>query len=256
MNTNTSFPLSVALFSMLPLAGCVAEDSLSNDDYDDIAVAVGTQLANDSGGEVGSIDDALSLAQTGSTSLTAAEGSGAHEVYVRAGLSYEYLVDCFDVDGNVLAACDDATNRAEVSVDWTGELDLPRYDATIVRSGEWVLDGIQGETAVLNGSGSFDLDTNFSAMYRDVERSMRLVYNAQYSDVQIDTATRRPVGGTVNYAIDGERFARRGVRTVEANFSVDAQVSFAADGTATLVLDGERTYVVDTGSGDIEVIEE
>jgi hypothetical protein len=249
MTMKTTSLLSVSLISFtFTIGACAQQSELSGEDYDDIAMGVGSLVATPGGGgEAGAMGDATTVASEGQAELI--EGTGAVEIVVRAGLSYEYRADCFDAAGAELAACGETTDSANVSVSWSGELDTPRYDASIVRVGEWSLTGLQSATATLTGAGSFEVDSEFQAMYRDVTRSMHLSYDAEYDSVQIDTETRQAVGGSIRYAVEGERFVQRGSVEKDIEFSVQAEVTFQADGSATLVLDGARSYAIDTETG-------
>lgn len=243
---------SASLLS-LSLTACAQQpqqgDDLSNEDYDDIAAGVGAMVAMPGGGgEVDSFEDAVSTATTESSG-SAIEGLGAHEIVVRAGITYEYRAECFDLDGNELEVCDETTDSASITVSWSGDIDTPRYDASIARSGEWSLSGLQSDTAVIAGNGSFEVDATFQAIYRDIIRSMRFSYDAEYRDVQVDTATKQAIGGSIAYSVRGERSAQNGRNERNVSFSVQAEVTFHADGTATLVIDGEHRYQIDVSSG-------
>jgi hypothetical protein len=245
--------LSASLISLSLTAGACAQQSelapeLSGEDYDDIAMGVGALVAPaGGGGEAGAMSDAVDVASEGSAGLV--EGSGAVEIVIHAGLSYEYRADCFDAAGVELDACGETTDSATISVSWSGELDTPSYDASIERAGEWSITGLQSATATLAGEASFEVSSEFRAMYRDVTRSMHLSYDAVYDGVQIDTATRQAVGGSIRYAVQGERFVQRGSDEKDIEFSVQADVTFQADGSATLVLDGSRSYSIDAETG-------
>lgn len=249
MKTTSLF--SASLLS-LSLAACAQQQSeLSNEDYDDIAAGVGAMVAMPGGGgEVGSFEDAVSTA-TDDSSGSAIEGLGAHEIVVRAGLTYEYRVECFDADGIELEVCGEGTDSATISVSWSGDIDTPRFDASIDRSGEWSLSGLQSDTAVIAGNGSFEVSSEFQAIYRDVTRSMRFSYDAEYRDVQVDTETYQAIGGSIAYRIEGERNAQNGDNERQLSFSVEAEVTFHADGTATMVLDSEHSYRIDLSSGQV-----
>ncbi|ACY16169.1 hypothetical protein [Haliangium ochraceum] len=245
-----STTLTLCSLSLL-LGACGGDDELSNEDYDDIAVGVGSLVAvpGGEGGETGSLNDVLEASISAGTS--AAEGASSVEIVVHAGVSYEYRLDCYDAAGALQDACGADTDSAEASVDWSGELDTPSYDASIMRVGDWSLSGLQSDTAVFSGTGSFDIETSFSAMYRDVERTLSLSYDASYDDITIDIASRRVTGGAIHYNIDGARYDERGARTKEIEFAVTADLSFTGDGEALLVLDGSRSYVVDLDTGAV-----
>lgn len=130
-------------------------------------------------------------------------------------------------------------------VERSGQLELPRFSGSVEREGAWTVIGLQGDTARLEGAGSFHLD----AVVRPVsgpERSYELDYSAEYDGVLIRVDDRLIVGGTASYEVSAERMIGE---DVEARFSMEAEVSFAADGSATLVLDGTHSHRVDTRTG-------
>ncbi|MCG8416976.1 MAG: hypothetical protein MJE77_03405 [Proteobacteria bacterium] len=258
MTTRFLIPTSAALFfGLSALAGCPGDnDALTQDDYDDVAVAVGSLVANPSGGESGSIDDSINLVKGTASASKAVEGESAHETYRRAGLTYEYVVDCVDAAGNVQSACDRATTgAASIAVNWTGNLDLPAYQALVTRTGEWTLAGLQSATAELSGAGSFDVECHFQALYRPVMKDLVLSYNAQYQAVAIDMATGRITGGTIRYQIDGQRSVRRGESDRDSEFSTVAEVTFDGSGSARLILDSSRSYTIDLATGQVDEAE-
>lgn len=249
-NLFTSLLLSLTLGATLGACQAQSDDELSDEDYDDIAAAMSGLLGTSSGGgEVGSMADASAMANSGA--LANAEGDSGVEIVVRAGLSYEYRIDCFDITGGLLDLCSELTDSADVSVDWRGELDTPRYQSSIQRTGSWSLTGLQSGTAELSGTGSFDIESSFMAIYRDTERTLDLSYDAEYEGVQIDTSSHTVVGGTVRYSVQGSRLTERGDRNRDGNFSVDAEVTFNADSTATLLIDRARSYEVNLDSGEV-----
>lgn len=256
----TTSLLSASLLSLsLGLGACAAQDDqeLTQEEYDDIAMGLGALVATPGGGgEAGSMSDAAATASSNSLAGVApAEGASSTEIIVRAGLEYEYRVDCFDIADVLLDTCSELTDRADVSVSWSGELDTPNYEGSIVRTGEWSLSGLTTATATLEGTGSFDVSSSFMAIYRPVVRELELSYDAVYEGVQIDTAEDTVVGGTIHYSVQGSRFVERGDNTRSVDFSVDAEVTFSADGVATLVIDRTRSYEIDLSTGVVVSVE-
>jgi len=222
----------------------------TDEDYDDVAASVGALTASDSGGDVGAMDDAVAASQGTEPEGVTTSGSGSFSG-ARGGLEYEYALTCSDSGGALLEICDDTTDTAHLTVAWSGELHLARYDATLSRTGDWTLSGLQGDVVTLNGVGSFDADSEFQALFRDETRTLHLEYDANYDGVQLSKSIRRPVGGTATFAVHMERTRSRGARDVDAEFDIDAVVTFQNDGTANLVLDGSRSYVVNLDDGSV-----
>ena len=252
MKAYTIATTAIALSGALALAGCLQQDdALTDEDYDDVAVAVGSLVANPSGGELGSFQDSLDMTQS-SKDANAVEGASGHEVIIRAGLTYEYFVDCLDAAGTVQSVCDAATtDSAALAVSWSGSLELPTYQGSIARTGEWTLSGLQSGTAELNGQGNFDLESHFQAIYRPVTKDLVLSYQANYNAVQIDMASRTVQSGDITYQISGSRSVTRGDVNRSGEFSLVADVSFDGAGNATLVLDGTRSYTINLSTGAV-----
>ncbi|HZO12090.1 MAG TPA: hypothetical protein VFB62_02495 [Polyangiaceae bacterium] len=240
-------PLGCALFLVIP--GCRANEP-TEEDYDDVATAVGALVSNESGGEVGSMDDAAAVATGETPSGLTSEGSGSYQG-ARLGLSYSYQVTCKDVSGNTLESCDGATESANLVVDWGGSLDLARYDATIARTGDWTLSGLQSEVAQFDGHGTFDVETHFTSLFRDVERSFLLDYDAQYDAVRWNRITKIPQAGSITYDVHAVRTKTRGSRESERELDVQVIVAFDESGTADISIDRERHYSLELLSGQI-----
>ncbi len=231
--------------------GCAWEPAES--DYDDVAAGVGSLVANDSGGEVGAMSD--SIETSAGTTPMGLSASGAGTVSgERFGLMYSYTVACSNASGDSMALCGSETDSASLSVEWSGELTLDRYAASVSRTGMWSLTGLQGDNATFNGMGTFSVDSEFMALYRDETRTWSFDYAATYSDVVLRIADETPLSGEIVYQIDAERTVKRGRRTRKGDFSVTATVTFNGDGTATVGLDGSRNYSLALGTGIITKI--
>jgi hypothetical protein len=131
---------------------------------------------------------------------------------------------------------------------WSGSLDLPNVSASVDRTGDWTLSGIQSGTPTFAGEGTFSFDISVTSIFRPVTASYHLDYDATYNNVKLD-ATHRPVGGSVHYAISAEHTVTGTRGSGSGSFDIDAVVTFASDGTATLSLDGSRHYQVNLATG-------
>lgn len=253
-HTLTTTTTAIALTGALALAGCLQQDdALTDEDYDDVAVAVGSLVANPSGGELGSFQDGLDMTQNPkSADANAVEGASGHEVIIRAGLTYEYFIDCLDADGAIQSACSAfTTDSATLGVAWSGSLELPNYQGSITRTGEWTMSNLQSGTAELNGQGSFDLESHFQAIYRPVTKDLVLSYEATYDNVLIDMIGKTVQSGNITYEVSGSRSVTRGDINRDSEFSLTADVSFDGNGNATLVLDGNRNYTINLATGTV-----
>jgi hypothetical protein len=242
---------AVAIVAALGGAGCSSGSGSStptSNDYDDVAQSTAAIVATPGGGgEVTSMYDVatISVGTTPSGATVTASGSFSS---VHAGVTYSYTVSCTDAHGNALAQCGPTTNDAQASVSWSGTLSVPDYTATVNRTGNWSVTGIQTGTATFNGTGSFNYSSHFESAFRDEQASANLTYGATYDAVVYDEATGLVNGGTVDYTINASGMASSTSGSASGTFTIDAVVTFAPGGTATIVLDGSHTYTV-TASG-------
>jgi hypothetical protein len=233
------------------LFGAACGEEPSEEDYDDVATSVGALVSDNSGGEAEAAEDAV-VAASGAMPAGFTK-SGAGTLTGRRGtVDYSFELDCRDAQGAQQIACDDATDSAHLVLHWTGDVDTARWDASIVRDGDWTLTAIQSGTAVLDGTGSFDVDSSFMALYRPVSSSLILAYDARYEGVQIRTSDRVILGGKAYYNIDAERSSERRGETKNGSFHIAAEVTFTGNGTADILLDDARRYTVDFENGTVE----
>jgi hypothetical protein len=248
----STFTCTAALLgAALGSAACSRSgDEPSAEDYDDVALSVASTSAQDGGGEAANLADSLALAASGTAPGMQPSGSGVF-TGTRGQLTYTYDVTCRDAGGTALPSCTGgAAETADVHVEWQGSIDLPRYKATVQRSADWRLGGLSGATVTLDGTGSFALQSEFTALYRPVTRTLDLDYAATYQAVQIDRTARKPIGGSIAYEVTAHRTRSGSLRDVDATIEVDAVLSFSPAG-ATLTLDRQRTYQVDLQTGAV-----
>lgn len=237
------------------LGGC--EQQPTDEEYNDVAVAVGALVANNSGGEVGSMSDCAALAQ-GQTPEGLTIETGGAVVGLRTGLEYAYGVTCLDSSGATQELCDATTDSAQLTVSWTGELDLSAlgavgYTYTIDRQGDWTLSGLQTGETELNGQGSFDVVSRYAALLGMVSEEFNLSYSASYNAVLIDDLGVLR-GGQIVYDVQVHAESGTWISSSETDLSMQAVVTFDADGQATLEMDGHRGYDLDLLTGSVTLL--
>ena len=234
--------------------GCSGGSSTpTSNDYDDVAQSTAALVATPGGGgETASISDVASIAIGATPGNVSVNAQGSFST-VQAGLTYSFTLTCADVSGNALPHCGPTTSAAQASVSWNGDLQIPDFSATVSRTGNWSVTGIQTGTATFTGTGSFDYSSTFQSAFRDEQASADLVYNATYDSVVFNEAAHLVTGGTVQYAINASRMASSTSGTSSGSFTINAVVTFAADGSATIVLDGSHAYQVTAGGVVIKV---
>ncbi len=227
----------------------VACNTPTEKDYDDVATATAAVIADD-GGELEGIEDVVDTARGRPPFFIRRSLNGAWTGQ-RGSIDYSYELTCRDAAGEVQDVCDESTESANAVLAWRGEIDTARRYANIERSGDWTLGSLTSSVATFNGRGEFSVDSEFEALARPVMRSFALDYDARYESILIDRTARRPIGGTITYAVDAARTESRRFRDIDASFQVDVVVTFSDDGTATMVLDGDRQYRVNLSNGDV-----
>jgi hypothetical protein len=241
----------LACVSLTFAAGCSDEERYSDEDYDDVATAVGALVGTDSTGETASMEDAVEISTGEMEDDLARMGDGSYEGR-RAGLTYSYEVTCKDASGQEQEACGGDTDSANLVLAWDGHLDLPRYDANVERTGDWTLSGLQSDSAVFNGTGTFDVETEFTAWFRPVSRSFALDYDASYDNVTFDRVGRQFTGGMIHYDVNAVRTVTHEGDTSETVIDVAVDITFTGNGKAVIDVDGVREYDLDLASGVVE----
>ncbi|NVB79536.1 MAG: hypothetical protein HOV81_14160 [Kofleriaceae bacterium] len=222
------------------------------EDYDDTAQAISSAIAADgNGGDVAAMSDSASIALGVLPLGFALDGSG--EVHGnRFGVAYSYSLSCEDAQGNGLPACGPLTDRADVDVSWSGDLELPNLSAAVSRDGSWTIDGLQSDTAVFDGQSSFSFDSSLRSIFRPgAEASLSIDADASYEAVAVSTDTHDAIGGQAVLDVDVHKVVTGTDHDVDKSFSVHAELLFSADRKATLVLDDEQAYSIDFATGAV-----
>ena len=243
--------LACPLLSSLLVAACASTPASlpTAAQYDDTARLLGAAASTPGGGgELGSMADVVAFARGQTITCFAADDrgkiSGTHY-----GLTYSYTLACEGQDGEALARCGAATASADATIDWSGNLVLPDFSASVDRSGEVHVTGLAGPVAKFDGTGSF----TFEAVVGSAPdaTSYTLAADAIYDGVLVDTTTHASLGGEIAYHVLATLPTEAKSDAPDPQFEVHAAVTLAADGSATLVLDGSHVYAVNPATGII-----
>lgn len=223
--------------------------ALTRDDYDDTAQAVASTTADGNAGELSamsaSADIALGVMPLGFVVVGNGDIQGN-----RLGLSYQLTVACEDVNGTSLERCTDDTDRANVDVAWSGNLDTSHFDASVDRQGSWTLAGLQSNVITFDGSSTFSYDATLLSIFRPgAQASFSFDAAADYQAVLVDGQTHDAIGGRATFALDARKVVTGTNADVDKSFSVDAELEFHADRTATMTLDGDNVYTLNLATG-------
>lgn len=216
------------------------DDSITNDEYDQVAQSVGSSTATgNGGGDVGAMSDTAVIATGGLPLGFTVSGSGS-VTGVHAGLDYSYSLTCKDAQGTTLPVCTALTDRADATLSWDGSLALPNISAMVQRDGHWSVSGLQSDTATFDGEGSFSYD----AMIANI--GWHFDYAASYDGIVVNTASHVAADGSLSYDITASKDVNG---NTTRSFSLHADVDIHADGTATIDLDGEHHYTLNLSTG-------
>jgi hypothetical protein len=235
----------------LGVVGC-ADDlhRITDLEYDDVADHVAATTANPSGGEVGSMRDALDLA-AGTMPFGLALAPDGHAVGARGGVGYDYDLACADAAGVVLPMCGATATQATVELLWSGMLDTPSLGADLSRHGRWQLSmlGANPATPRLDGDAAFAFDSQVrSTIHLDRETTYHLQYQATYGAIGFGDAL--PSSGVIHYLITAVHTDAGAPGSSQDSFDVDAMIDFRSGGVASLTLD-DRAYVIDIVTGAV-----
>jgi hypothetical protein len=251
--TATFIACSAAFFGCGDSDGPV-DNTPSNLEYNEVAKSFGAVIAADGQGrgEISAMHDASDLA-VGIVPLDLVISASGEINGNRVGIDYSFTVECKDVNGADMDVCNDDTDTANVSLDYSGELAIPpTIMASVDRTGSWSLTNIQSETTTLNGDSHFEFDTTL--MSDEGTGEFHFAYNGDYENVTIERSPHRVTGGTIRFDISADkRISGTDGGNAASAFDIDAVLTFHADGTATFTLDGTHTYDLDLATGEVTV---
>jgi hypothetical protein len=243
-------PLLCASFSCAAalVAACSSDDTISDEDYDDVASALASTnrpQGGSRGGELGAMVDLGILARGGA--VPGFSLSGNAWLGNRLGLSYRYELACHDTEDRSQLVCNDETDVAYVDVVLSGMLDLPFLHLQLDRMGDWTVTGLTTNAASLDGSGLMQLETRVERT--DTTAMYELTYGADYRGITLARGEAWPRAGSIEYAIEVERTRTTSGTTDTRHFTLDARLNLAAGGRAMLTLDGSQHYQLELDSG-------
>ncbi len=242
----------------IALAGaCITNDAftISDAEYDDIAISVATTLrTNDSGGELGALADGRALlAGTAPAGFTL---EGDTYVGARGDVEYRYSIACVDASLSPLASCGPTTSMATFSVEWAGVLDVEYEAEVLARSGVWTFKDVGTPGATLTGTAATEYFTEYESPVRGLTTSYEVESTAQYLDLQLVDGATYPSAGQIRYEVEAERTRDRENNRDTRDFDLPVVVQLTGSQTVVLELDDEgkgdgprRTYDLDLATG-------
>lgn len=234
----------------LSIAACSSSSKPPTpEEYDATAQAIAstTATSGSSGGDVASMADTASLALGVMPPGISVMGDG-HFQGTRLGVTYNYSLTCKNLAG-VAGVCGPTTNQATVSVAWSGNLTSANLDASVTRSGNWTITGLQTDTATFSGDSSFSSNLTLRSS-PGATSTYSIDANASYTAVRISTHDHKVIDGSASYDLTAHHTVTgAGSNNVNASFEVHVDMTYHADHTATLVLDGSQHYTLNLETG-------
>lgn len=236
---------------LLTLASCTlltsvvacssSSDTVSNDEYDDVAQNVAQSSSSNDGGDVQAMGNVV-LVASGSMPLgLTVEGNGMVSGVI-GGISYNFSLMCRDESGASQTSCNSQTELADAKLDWSGSLNLPNFTTSMMRHGQWSMMNLQDPSVKLAGNGNFSYDSSITNPNTNTTAAYHFDYEAAYMSVFIDKESGLATSGEIDYSISANK-TLNGSQT--RAFSIDATITFNGDGTATIDLDGAHHYKLD-----------
>jgi hypothetical protein len=236
------------------LAACSSSNKPTAEEYDDTAQAIGgAVVTGGGGGDVASMADSVSIS-LGAMPLGLAVMATGQVGGNRLGIDYTYTATCKDAAGAVLAKCDRTTDRAQIDVAWSGNLDTSNLDAAVSRDGSLTITGLQSDTATISGDSSFSFDTTLQSIFHQgVTSSFAFDASATYNAIVVSTQDRQVVGGSAAFSVTAHRKVTGTTgHDVDKAFEVDATIAFNADHSASVVLDGTEHFTLNVTTGSVK----
>ncbi len=229
---------------------CARPDAvpISDEEYDDTAMALGSTTAlHGGGGETGAMADVLLLANGHMPLGFVASSDGVfHGQHL--GVGYAYELACADAAGHPLALCDPTADTVQAHVTWNGGLALPRLAIAVARTGDWMIRDLATTAPQIDGDGHMTYDTRLDNPERGSSTIYHFAYDARYDQVRY---AEGPLAGTAHYTVIADRTRDTEHRTDTRSFELDAVITFGSRGHARIELDGVRRYDLDITSGAV-----
>lgn len=230
---------------MLVPLGCEPPE----DDYDDIAAALGSVTAGDPGTEVEMFKDCSHLTRGHIPNGMHRDAYGRY-VGPRGMMEVEYTARCYDFFGALQPHCDDMTDAADIHTHANGMMMTPHRSGSVGREGTWELRDLLSATFELNGDVDFHIETTFERPMGEDGKSYDLSIYGVYRDLRIRASDHRIVSGSMELDVHVRRTAERHYENIEWEYDVSAEITFNGTGDAALALDDHRKYQLDLASGD------
>ncbi len=230
---------------LLGSVACSGVDQPTQQDYDQVAQAIGPLVAQDvgAGGALSTITASARGKSAGAVlpeTRTAAAGD----------LSWTIDVKCSDAAGAAQDVCNELTDSAIATASFDGEIALPNYQASVSASGTWTLAGLQSTEVTATGDADLTASSTFTPRWNNETRTFDLDLAKSY-DLTFPVGDVAAVHGSLHSSVDVQRTRSGGRFEVDRHFAIDVAVELPGDGTAIVTLDGTARYLVNLQTGDV-----
>lgn len=240
--------LGLALLATGALACSEDIDEPTQEDYDEVAQAIGPLVAQDVGAQ-GTIAT-LNASARGTSVAEFQSLAPSSRSNVGGNLEWSLDVACTDAAGIALDVCDDRTDGAVADASFDGALDLPNYQASLSASGRWTLAGLQSDEVTATGDASLVASSVFTPWWRDEVRTLDLDVDKSY-ELTFPVADPGAVRGTLSKSVDIRSTRTNENVDIDKRFVIDVLVELPGDRTALVTLDGTARYEVDLETGAV-----
>ncbi|HEY0191623.1 MAG TPA: hypothetical protein VGC42_10925, partial [Kofleriaceae bacterium] len=191
----------------LVTTACSSDDNKATPtaaEYDDTAqaIAAATAPSNNgaaSGGDTASMSATVSISLGITPPSISLMGNG-HYHGSFLGLDYDYALTCYTAGAT--APCGPTTDSAAADVTWSGNLSSAVVQASVDRGGNWMVSGLQTDTATFSGSSTFSFDMTLHSIFRPgVTSTYNFDASASYDDVRIATDDGAVTGGSASFSV-------------------------------------------------------
>lgn len=162
---------------------------------------------------------------------------------IGAELSGTREVTHYDADGIAQDAYDELTTASiHFFLDVEGEVERDAWSASIDRTRDMTVSGLEGEETHRTFNGTGDEDVSRSRHLEDGDRTYSMTGSFTYSDVVVPVPgsdPRYPISGTITRSMTSTRTNGDDTNTR----SVDVTITFDGDETATIVVNGEEMEI-------------
>ena len=239
-----------------PTEVAVAPSALSQQQANDLASQLGSNLKTDSGVAMLEMNAAASSATSAAAGVFGTSAAQGDTSFTAGGVSFFFSIAFFNAAGDELPGYDPTAVRIRITTIASGSVSEPGVSATVGHAAVLDITGIEPENEALTFNGTADdtLNASFTSPSEgDALTDFSWTSAVSYVDVvklKDDSINPYPLSGVLNFAIHAIAAGVSQGNPVTIEYNATAKVTFNGTAFPTVVIDGTYTYQLNLDTGE------